>query len=47
MTALQLALQSLTVHIAGSAHVSNTISKALSDAAGAKFHPLPSVLECC
>ena len=47
MTALELALQSITLHVAGNPHFSDLTSKALSDAAGAKFHPLPLVLECC
>lgn len=47
MTALEFALQSITLHVAGNACVSNPTSKALSDAARSKFHPLPFVLECC
>lgn len=47
MTALELVLQSITLHVAGNARSSNPTSKAPSDAAGAKFHPLALVLECC
>lgn len=52
MTALELALQSIalqsiTLHVAGNACFSNPTSKALNDAARAKFYPLPLVLECC
>lgn len=40
MTALELALQSITLHTAGYARFSNPASKALSGAAGGRISPL-------